>query len=61
YPILLFFSVCCTFISAPLFVVPVFPLRVFVFYASMTLPLHVGRNKSIVAVKQPSYNYNKYS
>ncbi|NDT66020.1 endopeptidase La, partial [Francisella tularensis subsp. holarctica] len=46
--------------SEPLNVVPVIPLRDVVIYPSMTLPLNVGRKKSIEAVKQASNNYNNY-
>ncbi|MDE4978317.1 LON peptidase substrate-binding domain-containing protein, partial [Francisella tularensis subsp. holarctica] len=34
------------------------PLRDVVIYPSMTLPLNVGRKKTIEAVKQASNNYN---
>ncbi|MED7819351.1 MULTISPECIES: endopeptidase La [unclassified Francisella] len=41
-------------------VVPVIPLRDVVIYPLMTIPLNVGRKKSIEAVKQASNNYNNY-
>lgn len=44
--------------SEVLNVVPVIPLRDVVIYPSMTLPLNVGRKKSIEAVKQASNSYN---
>ncbi|MEY8703260.1 endopeptidase La [Francisella philomiragia] len=46
--------------SEVLNVVPVIPLRDVVIYPSMTLPLNVGRKKSIEAVKQASNSYNNY-
>ena len=46
--------------SETLNVVPVIPLRDVVIYPSMTIPLNVGRKKSIEAVKQASNNYNNY-
>ncbi|AIT10210.1 DNA-binding protein [Candidatus Francisella endociliophora] len=46
--------------SETLNVVPVIPLRDVVIYPSMTIPLNVGRKKSIEAVKQASNNYDNY-
>ncbi|KEI35643.1 ATP-dependent protease La type I [Francisella sp. W12-1067] len=44
--------------SEILSVVPVIPLRDVVIYPGMTIPLNVGRTKSINAVKEASNNYN---
>ena len=46
--------------SENLNVVPVIPLRDVVVYPTMTIPLNVGRKKSIEAVKQASNNYDNY-
>ena len=42
--------------SENLTVVPVIPLRDVVIYPTMTIPLNVGRKKSIQAVKESSNN-----
>ncbi len=46
--------------SETLNVVPVIPLRDVVIYPTMTIPLNVGRKKSIKAVKDASNNYDSY-
>ena len=46
--------------SENLTVVPVIPLRDVVIYPTMTIPLNVGRKKSIQAVKESSNNFNNY-
>ena len=46
--------------SLNLNVVPVIPLRDVVVYPGMTIPLNVGRKKSIEAVKQSSNNYDNH-
>lgn len=46
--------------SETLSVVPVIPLRDVVIYPSMTIPLNIGRKKSIEAAKQASNNYDNY-
>ena len=46
--------------SENLTVVPVIPLRDVVIYPTMSIPLNVGRKKSIQAVKESSNNYNNY-
>jgi ATP-dependent Lon protease len=46
--------------SENLTVIPVIPLRDVVIYPTMTIPLNVGRKKSIQAVKESSNNFNNY-
>ncbi|AXA34240.1 endopeptidase La [Francisella adeliensis] len=46
--------------SEALNVVPVIPLRDVVIFPTMTIPLNVGRKKSIQAVKESSNNYDNF-